>query len=170
MNEYSREIIALWEGLLQKFPHDSLNQYSSLNETTKQWFTSIGVPLQNEVLINFYGLDIVQEQLLLDESFFIIGDDFGTKIAISNNENEIYSIDITGELPKRFINSGIKELMKFLGVYIKHLPQLQEVDDDEVEVLLSTLKKAFLDVDPKAMEDEDSWWRVILEQHEIGLM
>lgn len=47
--------------------------------------------------------------------------------------------------------------------------EIVSVNDDEIGVLIGEIRQKFIHVDERALDDEENWWSVILEQVEDGL-
>lgn len=99
----------------------------------------------------------------------IIGHDYGTDICIDSN-GEIISSDPEQELPTRFINKDLKTFLEFLNIFSEYYIQCGETDEEEQMQLLENIKEEFNRVDSRALDNEENWWSVILEQIEMGLM
>lgn len=122
-------------------------------------------------LINFYfEKNKIEVTNFENQDYLIIGDDFGTKICVQLSNNKVYSIDEEGDLPMRFINSSIENLMLFIMVYEQHHEEIIEADDDEIVEIIGEIKSKLNELDSQALSFEENWWAVILEQTEDGLM
>jgi hypothetical protein len=98
------------------------------------------------------------------ETYSIVGDDYGTKIGLSRNE-DVWSVDPERQLPRRFINTSIAHFVLFLGLY----EQFKSAKETR-ELCLSELRTQFDECDVFALSNEDSWWSLILEQIGLGLL
>ena len=104
-----------------------------------------------------------------DENYVVIGDDYGTKLCISEKTNAVVSIDVES-ISIRFINSNIKSFLNFLQIYFTRRLELSNADDEEAIEIVKSIRDNFNMLDSSALNDEDNWWSVILEQTEQGLL
>ena len=101
--------------------------------------------------------------------YTVIGNDYGTDICI-NSKGEIISLDPEQELPTRFINRDLETFLKFLNIFTTYHMKVCDVDEEEQIQILDEIIEEFNKVDSRALDYEDNWWFVILEQIEMGLM
>jgi len=97
-----------------------------------------------------------------------IGSDFGTTLYCDPADGRVLSVDDSGRLPTRFVNSSIAQLAACLSVYERAREALAagSPGGDDVEVLRSRLTRA----DAVALADPEHWWSLIVEQVEAGLL
>jgi hypothetical protein len=102
------------------------------------------------LLLTFYGHEAREAG---DD--VIIGDDYGTEFHLTP-DGSVVSIDPRGQLPRRFVNSSVEQLARFLEV-----ASGTERSDDERE---REMWRKLADLDLRAFADEENWWAVVLEQ------
>lgn len=64
----------------------------------------------------------------------------------------------------------LKSFLKFLDLFTVYYIKIGEVGEEEQLQILEELKGEFNRIDSRALDYEDNWWSVILEQMEMGLM
>lgn len=64
----------------------------------------------------------------------------------------------------------LKSFLKFLDLFTVYYIKIGEVGEEEQLQILEELKEEFNRIDSRALDYEDNWWSVILEQMEMGLM
>ncbi|WPC42644.1 SUKH-4 family immunity protein [Clostridium sp. JS66] len=165
MDKISEDIIRFWGDSLKKID-GKLFKESLLSKETIEFLIRVGLPIDNDVLINFKNSSEIKE----NDKFITIGDDFGTQIGIHQNTNEIISFDSTNELPQRFINTNIKSLLQFLMIYIDNQLRLADAADEEAVEIVNRVREEYTKIDEHALADDENWWSVILEQTEEGFM
>ena len=101
--------------------------------------------------------------------YTVIGNDYRTDICI-DSKGEIISSDPEQELPARFINRDLETFLKFLNIFTAYHMKVREVDEEKQIQILDEMKEEFNKIDSRALDSEDNWWSVILEQMEMGLM
>ena len=102
-------------------------------------------------------------------SYTVIGNDYGTDLCI-DSKGEIISLDPDHELPTRFINQDLKSFLKFLNLFTVYYTKIGEAGEEEQIQILEEMKGEFNRIDSRALDNEENWWSVILEQIEMGLM
>jgi len=83
-----------------------------------------------------------------------IGDDFGTTLYCDLGDGRVLSVDDSGKLPTRFMNSGIPQLAHCLAEYEKA----------RRESVQPSLRARLLAVDAAALAEPEHWWATIVEQ------
>ena len=119
------------------------------------------------MLVTFYmGDEFLRPLTAAGETYSIVGDDYGTKIGLSRNE-DVWSVDPERQMPRRFINTSIAHFVLFLGLY----EQFENAKESgNREPYLSELRTQFHESDLFALSNEDNWWSLILEQIGLGLL
>jgi len=102
------------------------------------------------LLLTFYGREAREAG-----DGVIIGDDYGTELHLTA-DGTVVSIDPEGQLPARFMNSGVAQLAQFLEV----VSRADRPDDERGREMWRELAE----LDPPAFADEENWWAVVLEQ------
>jgi hypothetical protein len=95
----------------------------------------------------------------------VIGDDYGTDLCVRLSDGAVYSIDPQGELPTRFMNSGIQQLARLIEVS----ESFSDSPVTDTEILSRQMREALAQIDPKAFAHPENWWAVVLEQMACGL-
>lgn len=124
----------------------------------------LGLTINEKYRSNKNSVDITPSS-----GYTVIGNDYGTNICI-NSKGEVISLDPEQELPTRFINRDLETFLKFINIFTAYHMKVREADEEEQIQILDEMKEEFDKVDSRALDDEDNWWSVIVEQMEIGLM
>ena len=126
--------------------------------------------LKERLLITLYHRpDEVKYLKVGGARYAVIGEDEGTNIAVEEETREIYSVDETGTLPIKFINSDVQKFIASLRLYLNWCPSLEEADDEQAIKLVGELRKEFCQLDCKVMR-KGAYWPSILDQIEAGLL
>ncbi len=100
-----------------------------------------------------------------------IGDDYGTTLCCDLGDGHILSVDRSGKLPTRFMNSGIPQLAQCLDEYEKARRESEHLSTDAERLRLAQeLRARLVEVDAPALADPDHWWSTICEQMDVGLL
>jgi hypothetical protein len=97
------------------------------------------------------------------DDYVVIGDDYGTELCVRLSDGAVYSIDPEGSLPTRFMNSGIRQLAKFISIYDAGRA---ETPTEPGWREAQRLRNEMAAIDPKAVEDTENWWSSLLNQVE----
>lgn len=144
---------------------EQYREYSLSNET-KKILCDIGLPKEP---LNFIQFNIDEIEIELNDSYVVIGNDFGTDICI-NDKDEIISIDKENEYPIRFVNKSLKDLLECIFIYKQYEQEINNAEDDDIESILDEIRMKFKIVDKEVFNNEENWWSIILEQIESGMM
>ncbi|MBR6771214.1 MAG: SUKH-4 family immunity protein [Lachnospiraceae bacterium] len=157
--------------LKNRFSLYKKEQYRSyaLSSSTKRVPCDIGLPNQPLPFLRFQVEEV--KDVILEEKYIVIGDDLGLAICLSlssepDMEQEVVSVDPEQEYPPRFVNKSLEALLEFIVIFLRYQDRLREEDD--VESVLAEVRKEFTRMDIRALENEENWWTVILEQIELG--
>jgi hypothetical protein len=145
----------------------------SLPAQTREFLLQVGLPREADLLLSFQ-LDVDQlPQVEAPSGIYCIGTDGATSICIDVNQRAtIVSIDPQHQMPTRFLNSGVSQLAECLMIYRKRIGVLSNKDlsDDEAMYLISELVKEIETADQEALQRDDNWLSLIIEQMNTGLL
>lgn len=99
----------------------------------------------------------------------VIGEDDATVFVVAE-DGSVWSVDPTGVLPRRFVNSSTECLAAYLADLPPSWRALAGVDDAEAERTLDQLVMRLEPLDPPALGDDEAYWAVVVEQIRVGLM
>ena len=115
------------------------------------------------LLLTFYHptLRVVHEHV-------VIGTDGGTELHVDIENGHVLSV---GYSTTRFVNSSIEQLARGIAAYVRYADQVAAVDDEAAaHQLVQQLRSELASIDNAAIIDPDSWWSLILEQADHGLL
>lgn len=142
-----------------------------LPAATKTFLTKEGIPAIKTDLINLYNNESkIVPIMYKNVKYLVIGDDFGTSICVREETGSVFAIDLSGDIPERFVNSDIEKMLSCLATYFENLTALQRVSDEDAGELVGDIKETLQQIDPPCLNNEENWWSVLLEQTELGLM
>ncbi len=150
-------------------PQEIISKYALSQDSL--FFLKADFLVHFPLLIQFYQDERLFEPLTyMDETYLILGDDYGTKISLKAGIEDIWSIDPTKQLPARFINKNIKCFLEFLNIYYSHQEEIKAASDMEVTNIVRKIQSEFNKTDTHSLNNLDNWWSIILEQAEDGLL
>lgn len=149
----------------------SLVQNTPLVQRDKDFLVQVGLPTREGLLFPFFKRD---DQFSVWESegqrYLVLAEERGQKLCLHMTSAKIFLIDAPNELPTRFVNSNIESLLEFIKDYEEEKEAALDAAEEVQNSSLVVLRERFINKDPQALEDEESWWSVVLEQTEQGLM
>jgi hypothetical protein len=149
----------------------TLISHSSISESVKDFLTSVGLPTRSGLLFPFFKRSEDFSVWNYEEhSYLVLAEERGQKLCLDLETGNIFVVDSRNELPTRFVNSDIESLIEFIQVYSQAKDIFLKAPEKGVTKIVSSLRKRFSDKDPKALEGDENWWAIILEQTEQGLM
>lgn len=137
------------------------NEYFKLelSDETKHILCEIGLPKNPTSFLEF---EILEKQDLHYKGYIRIGNDGGTYICIDENDC-IVSVDPYDEYPIRYVNKNLKSLIEFICIFSKSSIDNQGTSTDILEDKLKIC-------DESALDSDENWWPIILEQVEDGFL
>jgi SUKH-4 immunity protein len=107
----------------------------------------------------------------LDDRWAVLGSDEGTELRVDADTGQVLSVDPTGALPSRFVNSTIDQFIGAIDAYRDYVDAVQRtMDESVITAVVERLRQALVQIDATAVADGDAWWAVVLEQVEQGLL
>jgi hypothetical protein len=109
--------------------------------------------------------------LRLVDAAAVIGSDEEAELRADLDTGRVASVDPEGRHPARFVNSSIDRLAQTIAAYVEYSANVREVDDERAAVrLVRGLRDRISAIDAPAVADAETWWSLILEQAEAGLL
>ena len=159
----------IYDFLQNRFKLNTRKDYNNfdLTENTKKILCDIGLTKEPLGFIKF-NIDELKT-LKHEDDFVIIGTDLGTNICINKND-EIISVDFENEYPTRLINKNLESFLHFIVIFLLHEDEINSADDDTISQIIQKIKAEFEQIDELALNNQENWWPIILEQIETGMM
>ena len=174
-------------GRLNLDPHKILFEPSRIElldvpRSTKQFLSTHGLPRTHALNISFSGTDGTFPQIDAycqsrglphppdGGDLYRIGSDEGTQICLERGSGTVVSIDPEGKHRPRFINSNIELMIEFLNLYAEYASGAQSLAEERALRLVATTKMKMREIDEAAFKDENTWWAVVCEQMEHGIL
>jgi len=110
------------------------------------------------------------EMLSQGDELYRIGSDYGTEVCIRKGSGEVVSVDVQREYPTRFINTGLPQFIECLYVVSVERAEFVSLDDEEIDRRVLGIEREIARVDQRALQDDENWWAVIVEQMKDGLL
>lgn len=144
---------------------------SSLAQSDRDFLVTVGLPTREGLLFPFFKrADQFSVWNSDGQRYLVMAEEREQKLCLDMEGGKIFLIDARNELPTRFVNSNIESLLEFIKDYEEAKGEFLEATEGKINNILTALHQRFSSKDPQALEDEESWWSVVLEQTEQGLM
>ena len=103
-------------------------------------------------------------------TWLVIGDDYRTELRM-DTAGRVHSVDPSGRLPDRFVNSSVDNLARFIEAHRNLTGILQSHPEETVQVAtVNSFREQLEIVDPMAFSDEENWWAIVVEQMRRGVL
>lgn len=165
-----QESAEFWNGRLARV-HSSAIPAGILPDTTS-YLTEVGLPTERRLEVTFYTDDRLLRPTVVDgTTYFAVSDDLGIVLGVLADTEELWCVDSSGAIPRRFVNSHIAAFTAFLGIVdLRYRTQIGELSAKRWNLSVRKLRRWMRDRDPLALDHDENWWAVILEQMEHGLL
>ena len=60
--------------------------------------------------------------------------------------------------------------LHFIVIFLLHEDEINSADDDTISQIIQKIKVEFEQIDELALNNQENWWPIILEQIETGMM
>jgi SUKH-4 immunity protein len=143
-----------------------------ISDEEKEVLLHVGLPRQ---VGSFFEASIQEQEEPAVTSkthgaLYRIGWDLGAHIAVGRGFSGVFAIYPDGELPV-FVNNTLVHLAIFLHETGKTCGDRTWMSEEDWVIAVANLKARLLEVDPPALpSDLQSWWSLVFEQIEEGLL
>ncbi len=145
-------------------------QKFNLSSDTQKILCEIGLPKEPIEGVQF-NMDS-SEKIKMINGNIVIGENEGTYLCI-NAHGEIISVDQENEDESliRFINKDLKSFLDYIVIFLISQEKALDIEEEDERLqVLEEMREEFKKIDEKALNNEENWWAVIIEQIEMGLM
>jgi hypothetical protein len=170
----AREFLDLWgPGEMVRLPEEGLSTLS-IPPDSKDFLAEAGLPREAGLRLDFSALPSLEplpsilarrklETRVAWGELRVLGGDEASYICLTP-QGAIVAV-WPGEGLERFVNSSVQQLAECLLAYREIS---KESDHLAEEAYADDLRRYVLRLDPRALEDEESWWSVVVEQANYG--
>ena len=172
------DIRALWGNAIIEYPSGVVAELA-IPADSRTFLHDTGLPLESELEVRFSNEVAVLEEFIGTDNLaakpdernsYRIGTDGGTEICLKRGSGEVVSVDPTGQLPSRFVNSSIASFIVCLGIFAKYRTRIARLADDEIDELIPSTEAEIRKADDHALNHAENWWSVVVEQMQDGLL
>lgn len=153
--------------LKDNFELHTQEQYQkyNLSSDTQKILCEIGLPKEPIEGVRFN----INSSEKVVQGNIVIGEDEGSYLCI-NPHGEIIAIDQEDESLIRFVNKDLRAFLDYIVVYIIFQEKALGIEDEKGMQVLEDMREEFMELDERALDNEENWWAVIIEQIEMELM
>jgi hypothetical protein len=107
----------------------------------------------------------------LDSRRAVLGSDERTELRVEADSGRVTSVDPESQLPTRFVNSTIEQLVHCIDAYRDYAGTVQRATDESAaRGVAEDLRRTLANIDPAALADPEAWWALVAEQARQGLL
>jgi SUKH-4 immunity protein len=101
----------------------------------------------------------------------VLGTDSVCELQADTRSGRVRAFDPRGERPTRFVNSTARQLGGCIDAYGRYSIEVQAARDEAAaREIVARLRSTLLAIDPAATADRETWWSLVLEQADQGLL
>ena len=163
----ARELRRLWDELVPA-PHE-LVERSEVSPATAALLSQVGLPRQDPLEVEYFHDDrLLRRTVVEGRTYHPVADDAGVLLAVRAGDDELWAVDPGGIITSRFVNSALDGFLVFRGLLAARLDAFTE--EHTAAEAVTALRAEFAARDARAVEEPDSWWRLVLEQAQEGYL
>lgn len=149
------------------WPRDTLLGFE-MPEDVREFLARYGLPLDPRLpLVRFQGPPLHWRREGAHR-LLLLGNDESTELRMREGSAEIVAaVPFRAEAP-RFVNTTVLELLECLRRYAGRRPDLGKADEEGALNIATELREGIASVDPRAVEDRETWWSRVLDRVEAG--
>jgi hypothetical protein len=161
-----------WKKGLIKYEYDFIDFKipKSVKTLIKEW----GLPNSCGPNLNF---KVMRKPLVLmnieRNNYAIIGHDYEIPFGL-RQDGSVWSLECDEVANRvRFVNSSLKTFIFFLceyQLYLKKITKIDEKDEDAIQLCIDETEKEMQRYDIVALQNEENYWTVIIEQMRYGMI
>jgi hypothetical protein len=157
-----REIRRLWGGQLVPAPRDLVARHD-LSPATATLLSEVGLPTDDPLEIEYFRDDRLLDRTETDGEMYLgIADETGTLFALRAGTDELWCLNPMGNPPTMFVNSTLCDFLLFWGRVAARFEDFTH--KDTVAEAVDALRRELAARDPRALDEADGWWRLVLAQ------
>lgn len=100
----------------------------------------------------------------------VFADAYGSYIGRDSVSGSIFAVDKEDNGVMMFVNKNFGAYIQFQDKFLDYATKVQDLDDHEADELVANVFAELKSLDRKAFESADTWWSVVVEQMEAGLI
>lgn len=155
---------------LKRWPESSLRDVN-IPHSSKQFLMSVGLPCKEDWTLRFDPEADQLPRLPNKTSCRRIGFDDVVPICLDEERKGcVVAIETDIGGTERFVNSSVERLGEFLVLYQEYRKAARTLSEAEILKLIPTIEARMRQIDPKAVDDPNNYWPVIIEQMNQGLL
>lgn len=165
------EIVNFWgRENLKRWSESSLRDVA-IPQSSKQFLIEVGLPYKEDWTLRFDPEADHLPQLANKGSCRRIAfDDFVPICLNEKRDGCVVAIETDVGGSEQFINTSVECFGEFLVLYQEYRKLARAVSEEEIMKIIPGIEERMQRADPKAFDDSNNYWPVIVEQMNQGLL
>lgn len=164
-----RAVVGTWSTSLRPWTADALQGFE-LPEVIFRFLAGYGLPADADLpLVRLVGPPL-HWRWEGSRRLVLLGHDRDAELRMREGSGEVVSARPFRPGPPRFVNSSAIHLLECLRRYALRREDLRLTDDEGVVNIAEELRVSIGALDPRAVENADTWWSRALERVEAGFI
>jgi hypothetical protein len=165
------EIVNFWgRENLKSWSESSLRDVI-ISQSSKQFLLEVGLPHQDDWTLRFISETSQIPRVPSRSNCRIIGFDGPVPICLDERHHgSAVAVEMGIGRTERFINTSVERFAEFLVLYQEYRTAARTLSEDETLKFIPSIEERMHKVDPKAFDDRNNYWPVIIEQTNQGLL
>ena len=166
-----KDIVNFWgQENLNRWSESSLRDVA-IPQPSKRFLIEVGLPSNEDWTLRFDPEADHLPQLPNKGNYRRIGfDDFVPICLDEKRSGCVVAVEKDVGGSERFINSSVERFGEFLVLYQEYRKTARAVSEEEIVKAIAGIEEGMRKADPKAFDDPNNYWPVILEQMNQGLL
>ena len=155
---------------LKRWSESSLDDVA-IPQTSKRFLIEVGLPCKEDWTLRFDPEADELPRLSNNRNCRRIGfDDFIPICLDEKCAGSVVAVETVVGGSDRFINSDVERFGEFLVLYQEYRKAARTVSEEEILKIIPSIEDRMRNIDPKAFDDCNNYWPVIVEQMNQGLL
>jgi hypothetical protein len=165
------DIVNFWGGEnLKRWSEDSLRDVA-IPQASKRFLNEVGLPCEEDWTLRFDPEGDRLPRLPDKANYRRIGFDDSVPICLDEKQDGcVVAVETEVGTSERFINSDVEHFGEFLVLYQEYRNAARAVSEEEIVKIIPGIGERMHKADPKAFDDSNNYWPVIMEQMNQGLL
>lgn len=165
------DIVKFWgRENLKRWSESSLRDVA-IPQPSKRFLIEVGLPYKEDWTLQFDPEADHLPRLPNKANYRRIGFDDFVPICLDEKRGGcVVAVETEVGGSERFINSSVERFGEFLVLYQEYRKAARAVSEEEIVKFISGVEERMRKADPKAFDDPNNYWPVIVEQMNQGLL
>jgi hypothetical protein len=140
-------------------------------DESRHFLTDVGLPIGQDWTLHFDPNVEAVPRVAGRPNYRRIGFDDVMPICIDElRGGRVLVLDTDDVRQDRFVNSSVEQFGQFLAIYGEYRRGPSTMSEDDILAVIADIEERMRKLDPASFELEDSYWPLIIEQMNDGLL